>query len=243
MIRIAQFYARYDATLDSTLLTESGARLLSFADGRVREHFGERYNKYRIEVSAQLEVGSTRAWVRIAALAAILSEYGSIREGAVAIVNDVGMLAKLIIPQVSNIIGLDDQQPSYHRRTFGTAIRLLRLFEQVERGEISANEATARAIWLLDADESTEKMEDLQRLKERLTREVSNAERKRSDVTIQPAFIETATDPSGTPRPKSAPGRRDPAIAPLPGSNRRRRRKGVIVSKNPETGELQIFSY
>jgi len=243
MIRIAQFYARYETTLNDGLLRESGERLLRFSHERTSTYFGKGYDDYGIVVRAQLEIGSTKAWVAILALASFLSRYGSIREGLIGIVKDVESLARFIIPGISKVIGLDDQLPSFHRRTFGVARRLLSLFEQVEQGEISANEATGRAIRLLDLEDPTENFEENQRLKDQLAAEFHFVERKLPNTTTQPSLVTAMMNTRQSPEHKSVPVRRQPAIAPLPGSRGRRRRKGVIVTRNPKTGEFQIYAY
>jgi hypothetical protein len=242
MIRIAQFYTRYDMTIEETELNESGERLLRFAEETTRGYFGDRYNDYGITASVQIEIGSTKSWIRIGALLTFLSHYGSVREGLISMVEDASALASLIIPGVSEMLGLADQAPKYNRRTFGVSSKLLRLFEQVERSEIAANEATGRAIRLLEAEGGLDIIEEIPRLKERLATEFCHAEELTSSIGGQYGLPSNVIETAKRAQEKPSPIRRDPVLAPVPGTNRRRRRKGVIVTRNPET-DVQICQY
>jgi hypothetical protein len=119
---------------------------------------------------------------------------------------------------------------------------LRRLFEQVEQGEISASEAVDRASRLVDAGDGPD-LRDLPQIKEQLAREFHHAEQSSSDSHDMPRDIDTAYTPEHIPPGRTLPVRRDPVLAPVPGTKFRRRRKGLIARRNPATKNLEIYEY
>lgn len=242
MIVLAQFYVRYNSTMEESQLPADGERLFTFVDETIRDFYGDRFDEYRISAEVRIEVGSTKTWVTVSALITILNYYGSIREGADYLVKDAGALSRLIIPAISRVLGLPDQVPEYHQRRLGLPGRLHRLFEQVEQGEISVSEAVDRASRLLDAGDGPD-LRNLPQIKEQVAREFHQAEQSASDSHDMPRDVGTLYAPEHVPPSRTLPVMRDPVLAPVPGTKFRRRRKGVIAKRNPATKNLEIYEY
>ncbi len=242
MIVLAQFYARYNSTIEDSQITAAGERLFTFVDETVRDFYRDRFNEYRLSPEVRIEGGSTKTWVTVGALITILNQYGSIRESADYLIKDTAVLSRLIIPAISRVLGLPDPVPEYHQRRLGVPGRLRRLFEQVEQGEISATEAVDRARRLLEAGDGPD-LADLPQFKEQVAKEFHQIEQSLSASHHMPSDAGTVHPPVHVPRDQTLPVRRDPVVAPVPGTKFRRRRKGVIARRSSATGNLEIYEY
>jgi hypothetical protein len=241
MIIIAQPYARYQETLAISELEPAATRLLQVAEDVCRQYFAQRYNQLGIMIETRLEVGSTRTWTTIMALTATLIFYGDIRQGADYLVKDAKMLSRLILPKVASTVGLQPSQPERHERRLGVPGELRRLFERVERGDMSADEATSRALHLLPSSDDTDTARELPRLKQKLMAELKAAARFQHDEA-QPTKttpIVKATEAAPKERPE-LPKRPEMALPPTTPIQRRR---GVIASMDPKTGHVTIRGY
>jgi hypothetical protein len=241
MIVIAEPYARYVTTVPESRLDAAGEHLLLFAETAAQHYYAERYRQFGITIAVRIEIGST--WVRITVLAStlsILAQYGSIREGVDYLIKDSQNLARLILPHVPESLGIAPQTPEYHQRRHGLPGRLHRLFTQVERGELSAKEATAQAMMLLE-DEGVTDVEDIQKLKQQLSLEFKRSEKASEEMEDQ-YLPEWHSPPSSQTNPVKPllPKRPDPVV---PTSKSIRRRRGIVARRDPRTGRLQIINY
>jgi hypothetical protein len=124
MVVLAQFYARYNSTIEESQFAAAGERLFTFVDETIRDFYGDRFVEYRISPEVRIEDGSTKTWVTVGALITILNQYGSIREGADYLIKDALEVSRLIIPAISRVLGFPDQVPKYHQRRLGLPGRL-----------------------------------------------------------------------------------------------------------------------
>jgi hypothetical protein len=168
MIVIGEPYARYTETLPDSELESAAGRLLQLADGACRDYFAQRYEQLGITVVARVEIGSTRIWTTIKAVTTALMLYGSLRQSADYLAKDGDWLSRLILPNVASTIGLQSNRPERQERRLGVPSELRRLFALVERGDVSAEEATSRAVHLLQATGDTDTASELPRLRSAL---------------------------------------------------------------------------
>lgn len=245
MIVVAEFYARYRTTISETELRTAGERILQFAENVVREHYVERFDDFGITITVRLEIGSTRIWITVKAVGKVLIAYGAIRQGVDYLVADSKVLAPKLIPRISTVLNVDER-PLYHQRRFGLPVKLRRLFEQVQRGELSADEATAKAIDLMESQDAT-LIKEIPDFKERLSLEIRElAEPGHRTVRQEELFQsrESTAYPKLPERTPLVPERPDPIIAQPAGSrHRRQRRRGVILERDPKTGSIKLIPY
>jgi hypothetical protein len=149
MIVIAEFCARYRSTLPDEELDRAAENLLRFVETVAHDYYAERYNELGVTPSVRVEIGSTRSWVVIGSLVTVLTHYGSVKESIDYLIKDSHALARLIAAEISRSLGLRAEAPEYHARRLGLPGKLHRLFLQVERGETSPDDATNRALMLV----------------------------------------------------------------------------------------------
>ena len=239
MIVIAEPYARYTETLPDSELESAAGRLLQLADGACRDYFAQRYEQLGITVVARVEIGSTRIWTTIKAVTTALMLYGSLRQSADYLAKDGDWLSRLILPNVASTIGLQSNRPKRQERRLGVPGELRRLFALVERGDMSAEEATSRAVHLLQATGDTDTASELPRLTQRLTAEFAETARQRgTQLTLDEGsrYRDQASDEK-QPQPPQRP-----EIAPPP-TRPARRRRGVIATRDSRTGHISLRTY
>lgn len=226
MIVIAEPYVRFAQTLDGSSLGEHAQRLLSVSEEIALSHDGYRglrlkFGDGAIAVSVRVEQGSTRAWITITAVVGALTLYGEIRESIDYLVRDARTVGRLLVAQAPESLGLEGERPEMRQLRAGQAGRLKKLFRRVEVGDLSADDATRRAMKIL-----YEVRHELPvGLGEQLARELEEAE--------------AAEKGSGRKRlPREVP--REFALLP---ERPRRRRIGVIARRDPRDGQLRVDSY
>jgi hypothetical protein len=224
VIVIAQPYARYSRTLTPAALESAASRLVESADRTTRRHFGDRYGHFGITVVAKVEAGSTRTWVTIGSLVSLLNFYGNIRQSVDYLVKDARDLGTAILSEAPNSLGIHEHASGQQKR-LGVPGQLRRLFGLVERGEISAEEATRRALLLLERRGGVEAMRELPRLTEQLSSELTAIEADRENSKI----------------PAKREGHRP--VLGLPPAPPRQRRRGAIASKDASTGQVYVTTY
>lgn len=220
-------------------LASAAQRVLVLAEESARTYYGRRYPDARIEVAVRLEQGSTRTWVKVTGAAALLihavAQYGSVRQGAEYLVKDAREFSDAIIHQLPATLGLQQQSPEVHRTRFGVPGQLRRLCSLVERGQLTAEEATRRALLLIEAD-----ADDLRReaptLVDRLGREME--ETAPTETRMSGVLEHIQADQTKLPWRER---RRPSAIMkPLRPSIRRR---GVVAARDDKTGHIQLRTY
>jgi len=168
-------------------LNTAGERILQFAENVAREHYAQRYDDLGITISVKLEIGSTRIWITLKAVGKVLIAYGAIRQGVDHLAADSKQLAEKLIPGISTVLKVDER-PLYHQRRFGLPGQLRRLFEQVRRGELSPDEATTKAIDLIQSQDET-LITEIPDFNERLSLEIRElAERPPRNVRHEQLF-------------------------------------------------------
>jgi hypothetical protein len=247
MVIITEFYARYASTVAESELYSGAENLLKFAENAARDYYAERYDQLGITLTVRVEIGSTRTWITIKGLGKAFLVYAAIRQGIDYVITDSQMLARLVVPGIPAALNIPPEHPQYHARRQGVPGQLRRLFEKVERGELSPAEATNVAIDMFGKQEP-DALRAFPDLKDRLSAEFSAAGQTVLQTKRETNLFHTdeSTGGSGVPKGTPSPPRREPAIAPLPGTSSRRRRRlriGVIAGRNPETGHVQVASY
>jgi hypothetical protein len=239
VIVIAQPYARFTVTLPGSELERSAANLLQVADQACKDYFAQRYEQLEITVATRVEIGSTRTWTTIKGMIAALLLYGGVRQSVDYLVKDGDTVGQLILPRVANSIGLQSSQPERQERRLGIPGELRRLFVRVERGEMTAEEATSRALYLLRAAEDPDTARELPRLTQQLVSEFERAARR------QEAQLSVDLQPSGTGQMPAGKGAQPPQLPdlPLPPETPTRRRRGVVATKDRRTGHVTISRY
>ena len=226
MLVIAEPYFRFSQSLGPTRLEGAAADLLDRVQPLVTAAYADTLRGLPLRVSVRVERGSTKVWVTITALAGALISYGGIRQSIDYLIADAKLVKALVEPIVAPSLSLGNVDPSYQQRRLGVPGQLRRLFAQVERREISAEEATQRAVDLLYKQGGPQALEEAPGITERLSRE----------------FRETLLSPSPHRhrQPRDAPYM--PVLAaeaePIPG----RRRSGVVAARDA-TGKLIVSTY
>lgn len=150
MIVIAQPYARFEKSLSDDRLKAAATRLLEYTEKRARTRYAQRFGiDAPIHVEADLEQGSTRALATVLLAFGVLTHYGEIRHSIDYLVKDAKWLGDHVLPVVSELIGIPDK-PVVTQRRLGVPGQLQRLFTAVERHEITPQEATSRAVEILE---------------------------------------------------------------------------------------------
>lgn len=239
MIVIAEPYARYTETLPDSELESAAGRLLQLADGACRDYFAQRYEQLGITVVARAEIGSTRIWTTIKAVTKVLMLYGGLRQSADYLAKDGDWLSRLILPHVASTIGLQSNRPERQERRLGVPGELRRLFAFVERGDMSAEEATSRAVHLLQATGDTDTASELPHLTQRLAAEFAETANQRG---TQLTLDEGAGHRDHASNEKQPQPPQRPEIAPPP-TRPARRRRGVIATRDSRTGHISLRTY
>jgi len=150
------------------------------------------------------------------------------------------------MPKISHSLGLGAESPEYHATRLGLPGKLHRLFLQVEQGKISADEATRRAVRLLQNQNGDDVSQRLPTLEQNLSLEFHSLERSLPRTAGEELSIESnrlntiATESKRMPPRSDAP---HPVIAAPPGTPARRRRRGVIVRRDRKTNKIQVNRY
>lgn len=242
MIVIAEPYARYPDTLPESELRPAATRLLQVAEEACRQYFAQRYEQLGITIATRVEIGSTRTWTTIKAVTAALLLYGSLRQTVDYLVKDGDSLSRLILPKVASTLGLPVSRPERHERRLGIPGDLRRLFARVESGEMSAEEATGRALRLLQSSDDTDTARDLPRLTPLLTAEFAEAAARAEQLEAQLTMVAPSLGEGDGAAKKQPDLPQWPEMA-LPPATPIRRRRGVVASRDPRTGHVRIRSY
>ena len=223
MIVIAEPYVRFAPTLERSELEIAARAALASCEKVVQAQYVERYEAFHFRVFVRVELGSTRTWVTITSLAGILIYYGNIRQSIDYLVKDARRVAQVAVPSLSQPLRLPGRSPDYQQRRLGVPGQLGRLFRQVERGELSAEEATGRALDLIYR-RGPEVEREIPDLPERLAVEfgATPSRHRRREVPNRPEHVPPALPPADLPR---------------------RRRIGIVAVRDEDTGEARIETY
>ena len=246
MIVVAEFYARYRSTIAESELTVTGENLLEFAEDAARKYYAQRYSQLGITITVRVEIGSSRVWITVKALGKALLLYAALRQGIDYLIEDSLNLARLVIPGIPAASKLPPQRPEYHERRLGLPGQLRRLFEKVQSEQLSSDEATNRAVLLFQQQEE-DLVREVPALQGRLSSEFRTFEPPTSRTPGEQHSYQSSESagrrgvPTHTP---SLPRRREPVIATVAGTEfRRRRRTGIIATRDPKTGRIRVTLY
>jgi hypothetical protein len=207
------------------------------------EYFGQRYDLLQIAVVVRVEIGSTRAWIKITAGVAFstLLTYGELRQSVDHLMKDGHALAGLLRPQIAVSIGLESSNVERYEARLGAPGQLHRLFTLVERGEMTADEATTRALGIIRASQDADAI-----LARELPGLVHALDREFRQAADRAATIETehrrATSVDRLPGQPDTTIPRRPALG-LPPHPPSRRRRGVVARANRATGHVDLSHY
>jgi len=224
MIVIAELYVRFPEKLSGVVLERDAEAILNYADDLVKSHYSERYKGHAFQVHVRIERGSTRVWVTVTSLLGVLIYYGDVRQSIDYLVKDAPYIGTTILPEVASKLHINQIPDDFQRRR-GIPGKLLRLFQKVEIGELSAEEATHRAVDILFREVGPEAVYEAPGLTEQLGSAFRQA------VGHVPTFPSTAIPPERPDRPELPP----PTLPP-------ERRIGVMLTRD-EKGKLRVRSY
>jgi hypothetical protein len=149
VIPIAQAYSHYRFTAPGGQDLDTFARIaLNAATDACRTHFD-----FDVEIGVSAEEASLKVKATVASIAAVLVFYGDLRQSVDQIVADGRAVSEFINEHIAAEPTLTHRPPIHVMRRTLTPGRLQRLFDQVERGELTADEATTLALEALTASE------------------------------------------------------------------------------------------
>ena len=227
MLVIAEPYFRFLQTLGPSRLELGATELLQDVEPLIVSQYLGSFERIPVRVSVRVERGSTKAWITVTGAAGALIFYGDIRQSIDYLIGDAKRVADLVRPFVAPNLGLGGAQPAYRERRLGVPGKLHELFAQVQRREISPEEATQRAVNLLYTQGGPETVREAPGLLERLSREFRDARYRPNRHRER--------------QPRQAPD--IPVIAPPPEPIPSRRRSGVVAARDPLSGALNISTY
>lgn len=227
MIIIAEPYLRFSTSIARSALQRAAENVLENVQPLVLSSYTEQGREFDIRIFVRVEVGSTKVWVTVSAAASVLIGYGSIRQSIDYLVKDAKTVAGVVAGHAGGSLGLPNATPSYQQRRLGLPGQLQRLFREVQRHELDADAATARAIQLIYESNPIDLVDSAPGLSEALSREFRDAARKR------PRRSGSGRPPKDEPAKLPSP---DVALPP-------RQRSGVVVERDEKTGLLKVSTY
>jgi hypothetical protein len=147
------------------------------------------------------------------------------------LVRDAKTLGGEILNQIPHSLGMPSDVAQHQQRGLGVPGQLQRLFGQVERGEISGQEGTRRALKLLEGSEGLD-VRDLRDLGALMSEAFEE-----SEVIGQLLFEQEAT-----PRAPRHLKDRHSELG-LPPTTPVRRRRVAIAARDAETGRVRVIEY
>jgi hypothetical protein len=221
VIVIAEPYARFSRTIDSTLLEPTANKLLVFAEQEIASYYDAAHRRFSVRVFVRIERGSTRTWITVSAVAGALIFYGDIRQSIDYLISDAKRVSDLVLPAVQQVLGTRDEAPAVTQRRLGVPGQLHRLFRSVEQHHLTPDEATSIAVGLLYKGEGPEVFEEVPELTEKLTEEFQEAHHR------------------GYLAPKPQRLRESIPVIDRP----RRLRSGLIARRDQKTGKIKYSTY
>ena len=227
MLVVAEPYFRFAEAVGPTKLERAATELLEVAVPIVRETYAASFEGFPFSVAIRVERGSTKVWITVSGVAGSLVFYGSIRQSIDYLIADAKRVAAVVQPVIAPAISLRNAEPAYREQRAGVPGQLYRLFAQVERHEISAEEATQRAVSAFYKYGGPQTIQEVPGLLESISRE----------------FRETRSRPSENRRRRKEEKPEIPMLAMPVEPIAQRRRSGVLAVHDPVTGKMKISSY
>src|SRR5713101_5760739 len=142
MIKLAQSYLYFDRELSEEELYKLADFIFEVTEATAAKYFRD----FSFQVSARVEEGSTKTWAVISAVTGAIIFYGDLRSSVETIYHDARAAVTFVNERIIERERLRPQEIIRTRNSSGTPGKLLRLFERVEAGELSPEEATELAI-------------------------------------------------------------------------------------------------
>jgi hypothetical protein len=232
MLTVAEPYARFTPTLNASSLVSRAVTLVPFVEQIAQPFYLEKWNA-EVEIVVRLEQGTTKTWIKIGVgLAALntmidgVGKYGDLREGLNHLIQDGRYVGQHILSRLPSELGFTEP-PTSVKMNLGDIGRLKLLFDKVERGELSAHEATKRAVELLEKKGLLSPT-----FNERLLRELSRR---------LPRLVDGKGELPVSDEPISPVRRRPPS--PLPPEGFPEPKFRVIANRDPKTGKVKVKPY
>jgi len=206
-------------------VTDTELRRLAVSFFEISENAVREFIPLDVAVVVDLEEASLKVRTKIVAgaiaVGTFLSNYGSVRQGALDLAHDVKMAGDFIIEKIEHQVGVPRSDVIATRRSATLSRRIRHIFDEVESGRINSDEAMRQLIGVLDPDSEGPLPPELI---DGLKREIEAA--RQHDQQTVTALSE---------KPKSQSPRREPP--PIPREKALRPRRLRITRKR---GEIRI---
>lgn len=181
-----------------------------------------------LEIEEGSVKGSAKVYVKLIALAAFISQYGSIVQGLQTMRSHIMLAGDYLTVKAHELLGQEKPAPAVRKRS-GTLGQIQRLFVRVQQREITAEEAMLEAERILGTEAATAS-DFMARLSESLRKAPLQAQQL--FLSSEGELCETAEE-----EPPKMPGSRQPQPGPvIPSSNQFR----VKIWRESKRGKKHI---
>lgn len=140
--------------VDEPELRRLAVMLFEYAEGEVRQRLRVEHTSVVMEVEEGTLKIRTKIIAGAIAVGTFLGNYGSIREGAVALGKDVYTVGKFLVEHIPERVGADPGDLISTHRSATLTRRIEKIVHDVERGQLDADEAVDRLVRLLEVDQN-----------------------------------------------------------------------------------------
>jgi len=137
-------------------VTDTELRRLAVSFFEISENAVREFIPLDAAVVVDLEQASLKARTKIVAgvitVGTFLSQYGSVRQGAIDLAHDVRMAGDFIIEKIEHQVAVPPSDVIATRRSATLSRRIRHIFDEVESGRINSDEAMRQLIRVLDPD-------------------------------------------------------------------------------------------
>src|SRR5712691_9112203 len=137
-------------------VTDTEVRRLAVSFFEISENAVREFIPLDAAVVVDLEQCSLKARTKIFAglitVGTFLSQYGSVRQGAIDLAHDVKMAGDFIIEKIEHQVAVAPSGVIATRRSATLSRRIKHIFDEVESGRINSDEAMRQLIRVLDPD-------------------------------------------------------------------------------------------
>jgi len=237
MIKLAQSYLYFDREHSEEELYELADFMFKVSEVTATEYFSD----FSFQVSVRVEEGSTKTWAAISAIAGAIIFYGDLRSSVETIYHDARAVVTYVNESIIQRKGLRHQEIKRTRISSGVPGKLLRLFERVEAGKLSPEEATRLAIKAVgeniiitsqgEAVDLTERFsEELHQVAPEELQGVLFPDAWQTEVRLGQGYRKVKMDNS-----KGEPSPTAPALRP--------KMRGILIWRDPEDDERKMEYY
>ena len=148
-MKIAQYHIVLQDTFLQPQMVSIANSAYEFTEGLGKSFFSGNLS----EISVRIEEGSTKFWVSVGTLTTLLFFYGDLRTSIDYAYRDGKALVRQINAKFLSKNGIAEEKVIRKRYSYGTLDQLNYLFKGVERGILTADEATEKAVSILGEEE------------------------------------------------------------------------------------------